>query len=180
MIELIIVSSIITLVSSIFVEHLICQSDFLWTSTTQAEMRSQAQLALDAVLGELRHTTRAAAGSPPNLVIPAPPNNTTMTFYLPIDIDGNGLIVDNVGNIEWDIGNPVQYQFVPAARQLRRVVGVNSRVLANDVNGVTFEDRNIDGAMATDEVRIRLVFQRVSPRQRVVSETATAIVKMRN
>lgn len=178
--ELVIVGSIVTLIGTVLIEFFIRESDFLQTSMTRSELRTQAHLALNTMIDELRHGSRSGAGSPPNVSIPASPNNTTLSLCLPMDLDGNGLIVDTAGVIEWDVLTPVQYQYVPASRQLDRINGANTQVVANDVQSVVFEDATIDASLADDEVRIILTLQRTTQHRRSITESATAIVKLRN
>ncbi len=155
-------------------------SDLWWTAHSQSEARTASHLLVNRLVGELRSGTRRAAGSPPNAVIPAAPGNTRITFTLPADLDGNGTIVDAIGAIEWDNANPVQYVYVPAQLQLQRLQGVNVRVLADGVQGVTFEDAAINPALLQNEVRVTLTLQRRTPRGRTVSATAVETLRLRN
>ena len=155
-------------------------SDLWWTTTTQSDVRTATQQALSRMLSELRSATRTAAGSPPNAVIPAAPGNTTLTFYLPADVDGNGLIIDALGNTEWNVATPVQYAYVPAQRRLVRTQAGQQVVLATDVTAVAFEDASLNPALYQNEVKITLTLQRVTPQRRTVSATAAEIVKLRN
>ncbi|MBI2104361.1 MAG: hypothetical protein HYT90_02095 [Candidatus Omnitrophica bacterium] len=155
-------------------------SDLWWTATTQGEVRRAAQQAMNRMVDELRSATRTAIGSPPNASIPAAPGNTAATFYLPADEDGNGLIIDAVGNTEWDTPNPVQYAYVPAQRQLVRIQGGQQRILANDIAAISFEDALLNPALYQNEMKITLTMQRTTPQRRTVSATAVEIVKLRN
>jgi hypothetical protein len=167
----------ISLVATLWLTGL---SDLWQTSSTQSDLRVTTQQVMNRMVSELRSATRTAAASPPNIVIPAAPNNTTLTFYLPTDINGNGTIVDAIGNIEWDLVNPIQYVYVPAQRRLERQRGADTIVLANDVQSVTFEHAGINPALYQNEVRISLQLQRTTPQRRVLSGTSTEIVKLRN
>ena len=178
--EFLLVSSLLTLIGGALAEFAAEHIQLQALSQAHGDLRTGGQLAMDQMVTELRHATRAAAGSPPNLTVPAAPNNTSLTFYLPADVDGNGLIVDAAGNIEWATGTPIQYQYNVAAKQLRRVADGNTRVLANDVTGVVFKDRTIDGSLNADEVSIQLTLQRTTPSGRAVSTTVNALVKLRN
>ena len=154
----------------------------LWSlATTQSDVRIRAQETMNRVVDELRSATRSSAlGSPPNATIPASPNNLSVTFYLPADVDLNGLIVDANGNTEWGVGNPIQYAYDANQRQLLRTVGGVNTVIANDVSAATFKDRSIDGTLNTNEIQIALTLQRTTTNGRAVSATATEIVKLRN
>jgi hypothetical protein len=155
-------------------------SDLWWTTTTQSEVRTRSQQAVNRLVSELRSATRIAAGSPPNAVIPAAPGNTTMTFYLPGDLDLNGLIIDAAGNTEWDAAAPIQYVFVPAQQQLIRIQGAQQTVIANNVTAAAFDDRNTLATLANNEVQVSLTVQRTTPQRRTVSATSVEIVKLRN
>lgn len=153
----------------------------LWeTATTQSELRHRAQQILGRIAADLRDATRTGTGSPPNVAIPAAPDNTTLTFFLPTDLDGNGLITDVGGNTEWDVANPVQFLYVPAQRQLQRLAAGAAQVMASDVSAVAFTDRTIDPQLNLDEVRVTLTLERTTAQQRLVSATAVATVKLRN
>lgn len=155
-------------------------SDLWWTTTTQSDVRSTTQQALSRMVSELRSATRTAAGSPPNAVIPAAPGNTTLTFYLPADLDNNGLIIDALGNTEWNAATPVQYAYVPAQRRLIRTQAGQQVILATDVTAVAFEDASLNPTLYPNEVKITLTLQRLTPQRRTVSATAAEIVKLRN
>ena len=180
LIELLVVGSLAMLMSGVLLEFSMRHMDFLNTTAMQSDLRSQTHLAMEAMLKELHHGTRAAAGSPPNVTIPAAPGNTLMTFYLPADVDGNGMIIDAAGNIEWVAANPVQYVYDAPSQQLRRTDAAGTRVLANGVTAATFEDRTITPTLPADEVRIRLTLQDTTPRGRTLSASDNAIVKLRN
>ena len=178
--EAMLVTSIGVLISVVLLECLNQGSDFWELSTTQADLGTREEIVMDEMVRELRSATRTAQTSPPKISIPPSPNNTQLTFYLATDLDGNGLILDATGNLEWDTNNPVQYQYAPSTRQLRRLVGATQRVLASDVASVTFADQAIDSSLANNEVKIVLTLQRTTPHQRVVTTTATPLVKLRN
>jgi type II secretory pathway pseudopilin PulG len=156
-------------------------SDLWWTSNTQADARAAAHQAVNRMAADIRSGTRAAAGSPPNLSIPAAPGNTAITFYLPADglLDSNTTIIDDIGDIEWDF-NPIQYVYVPAQARLQRVQGGTTTVIANDVLGVLFDDVTTDATLHLDEVKITLTLQKTTPQRRTVSATSTEVVKLRN
>ncbi len=155
-------------------------SDMWWTTTTQDEVRTRGQQAVNRIVSELRSATRTTQTVPPNATIPALPANTSITFYLPADLDLNGLIIDAAGNTEWDVAAPIQYVFVPAQRQLVRIQGGQQTVIANDVTAAAFDDRNTLATLSNNEVRVSLSVQRTTPQRRTVSATSVEIVKLRN
>lgn len=178
--ELMIVMGIVSVVGSIILQMLLHMTDFWELSTAQTNLGSAAQTTMNTMTRDLLNATRKAAGTPPNIVIPAPPGNTSIQFYLPADLDGNGFIIDNAGNIEWDMLTPLQFQYVAAARELRQVVGVSSRVLATDVDSVMFDDQSTDATLYADEVRIRITMRRTTPRGRTVTTSSNTVMKLRN
>ena len=179
--EFLIVSSLLTVISGALAEFVSQNLQLQMLSQAQGDLRTTGYLAMNQMVTELRPATRAAAGSPPNLTVPAAPNNTSLTFYLPEDLDGNGLIIDAAGVIEWVTDTPIQYQYDAGTKQLRRVVaGGATRVLANDVTQAVFKDRSIDASLSADEVSIQLTLQRSTLNGRLVSTTVSALVKLRN
>jgi prepilin-type N-terminal cleavage/methylation domain-containing protein len=158
----------------------------LWSvSSTQSQLQTDAQLALQRMAAELRGATRTEAGSPPNATIPASPNNTSITFFLAQDdIDGsedfNETIVDENGNTEWNNATSIQYVRDAASQQLWRVSGGATTVLANNVTAVTFVDTTINNALFADEVQMTLTLARQALDGRTVTVTATERVKLRN
>jgi len=178
--ELMVVVGILSVVGGLAFELLSHLSDFWDVATTQADLRSLDQAAVNMMTRDLVNATRKGAGSPPNLVIPPLPGNTSVQFYLPTDLDGNGLIIDGMGNIEWDMITPVQFQYVAAARQVLRVRGATTQVVAQNVQSATFNDQSTDPSLYSDEVRIQLTLQRMTPRQRSVTVSSSTVVKLRN
>lgn len=180
LVELLVASGIVAVGSTMLLGFLLNQIDFLETSGASTEVRSWTQLAANAVSQEVRHATRTGAGSPPNISIPAAPDNTSVTLYVATDQDGNGTITDATGNIEWNSANPIQYLYVPAGRQLIRIEAGLTRVVASNVTDARFEDRTMDASLKDDELRMRLTLERTTPHQRTVSATTTTIIKLRN
>lgn len=178
MVEVMIASVIFAIICVAVMMFANRQTDFWEMSTTQADLRVEAEQAVNRMGQELHMASTTAAGA--SIAIPTPaPNNISITFYLPNDNDNNGTILDNIGSVEWS-NAPVQFQYNAGARELRRVVGVNQQTLAHDVQVLTFENRALNAALQNNEVRINLTLQRTTPHQRVVAATATAIVVLRN
>ena len=175
--ELLVAGSILfvtgTVLSGFFLRHL----DALELTAQQNDLRTRVQIAMQAITKQLRHGTRPGAA---RTVIPAPPGNTQIQWYRPADLNGDGLIVDAAGAIEWDLANPITYQYVAAARQLERRQGAAVEILANDVSAASFEDQTMDATLNADEVRVRLTLQSTTPQRRVVTAPASAIVQLRN
>ena len=180
LVEIMMVAGIMIIVSTLIFQFFAQGVDAWELSSYQGDLHTHAALAMEEMVKELRVATRTAVATPPKISIPAAPGNTQIWFYLPRDLDANGLIIDAAGNVEWDNNNVIQYQFVPASRQLQRVAGANLRVLANDVTAVTFNDQTSDATLLANEVKISLTLQKTTPHRRVITVSSTSVVKLRN
>ncbi len=149
--------------------------------TNQSDLRAIGSNAITRMTQELRNATRTSTEIPsPNLTIPSKPNNDSVDFYLPIDLDGNGYIFASTGGTEWDKSNKIQYQYIPGLKRLRRLEKGNQYIIANDVESVEFEDNSIDPDLYNDELKIILTLEKLTAQQRTVTVTLTSIVKLRN
>jgi hypothetical protein len=101
-------------------------------------------------------------------------------FHLPEDEDGNGLITDANGKIEWDTNDSIDYQYIPGQHVLRRLEKGQQRELVQDVSDVQFIDADIDPTLSPYEVKIILTLSKVTPKQRNISITLSSIVRLRN
>lgn len=181
LIEVLVAASILVVISAIMLSFFIQGLNLWQLITNQSDLRSIARNAMNYMTQELRKATRTSSEIPsPNLSIPSKPNNNSIDFYLPIDIDGNGLIIDSIGATEWDKSNKIQYQYVPGQKQLRRLENGNQYIIANNVALIEFEDNSINSALYNNELKIILTLERLTPQNRTVSVTLTSIVKLRN
>lgn len=179
--EILVATSIFAVVSALMLSFFVQGSNLWQLITNQSDLRSIARNAMSYMTQELQKTTRTSSEIPsPNLSIPSKPNNNSIDFYLPRDIDGNGLIINAVGNTEWDKSNKIQYQYVPGLKRLRRLENGNQYVIANNVALIEFEDNSINPALYNNELKIILTLQRLMSQNRTVSVTLTSIVKLRN
>ncbi len=147
--------------------------------SAQADMQARGRRAIADMVRELRQATRTSTQTPsPNLVIPAAPNNTQATFYLPTYF--NGSITNATGAVQWETGNPIQYLYVPAGSVLRRVDNSTSKNLAINVSDARFTDQSIDPTLYSNELKITFALQAKTKRQRLMSMNFTGMVKLRN
>ncbi|MCX5703054.1 MAG: type II secretion system protein [Candidatus Omnitrophica bacterium] len=181
LVEVLLSAGISAIISTIIL-GLVIQGSNIWQSvTSQSDLRSVARNALNYMSQELRNTTRASTENPsPNIAIPSKTNNRSIDFYLPLDIDDNGFIVDVLGKTEWDKSNKIQYQYIPGLKQLRRLEKGHQHIIANEVSDIRFEDNSINSALKNNELRITLNLSRSISGQKEVSEALTAVVKLRN
>lgn len=179
LVEVVVASGILTSIALMAGLWLMGSTDLWSTSTTLTQVQTDVQQAVNRMTSELRGGTRSGAPNPPGVSIPAAPGNTSITFSLPADIDGDGLIIDAAGATEWD-PTRIQYTYDVPSRQLRRVQGAQTIVFANDVSSAAFNDITTDPTLQINEVRITLTIQRTTPQRRTLTATSTEIVKTRN
>lgn len=179
--EMLMAIALFTVISSIVLIFFI-QATNLWQEiTSQSDLRSAARNALSFMSQELRNATRTSTKNPsPNIAINSMPNNHSIDFYLPADLDNNGSIINAIGDTEWDTSNKIQYQYVPGLNMLRRLEKGNQYIIANGVSSIEFEDHSIDSALFNNEVRIKLTLERAILLNKTVSVTAVSVVKLRN
>src|SRR3990167_4632578 len=99
-IEMAVIGSIMAVAGSVVSGFFRSQADFLEMAEMHADVEARAQLALEQLVTELRHGTRAAAANPPNISFSTSMGTTTLTLYRPLDLDGDGTMVDAAGAIE--------------------------------------------------------------------------------
>jgi prepilin-type N-terminal cleavage/methylation domain-containing protein len=181
LIEALVAASIFAVLSMLMLQFFIQGANVWYSTTYQSDLRSVVRNAMQYMTRELKNATRTSSQTPsPNLTIPSKPNNNSIDFYLPADLDGNGLIIDPFGNTEWDKSNKIQYQYIPGLKQLRRLEKGNHYIIATDVSNIEFEDNSINPFLYNDELRIILTLERTTPQRRKISFTMTSIVKLRN
>jgi len=181
LVEVLIASAISIVTIGLMLGIYMAGNDFWEIKKSQAELQAQARIALDQMSSELKRTTRTSTQNPsPNLDIPSQPNNKNIDFCLPADNDGDGLITDAAGNIEWDTNSIIKYQYIPGQKELRRLENGNSRILAADVSDVEFIDANIDSQLALTELRINLTLSADTSRKRAITTTLSSTIQLRN
>lgn len=181
LVEVVVATGIIVIISAIMLTFMIQGSNIWQIVTAQSDLRSVARNALNYMSQELRNATRTSTETPsPNLTIPSRPNNKSVDFYLPEDIDGNGLIIDAIGKTEWDKSNKIKYQYVPGLKRLRRLEKGNQYIIANEVSNIQFEDNRINPDLKNNELRIILTLARTMSGRKTITETLVSVLKLRN
>jgi len=181
--EVLVVAFIFSIMASVILGFHIQGARLYHLLISQSDLRTVAQLAMDTMVNELRHTTRTSSGNPsPNLSIPSQPNNDSIHFYLPkdTDTDHNNLIIDDIGATEWETNNMIKYQYVPGQKELRRLEKGDHRIIANNVQQIEFEDSSIDPALYIDELKIILTLSDTTHDGRTISTSVCSILKLRN
>ncbi|MCG8430104.1 MAG: hypothetical protein MJA29_02880, partial [Candidatus Omnitrophica bacterium] len=168
----ILVASVIIAVIIYVMTQLYIQGIRFWNlSTAQSDLRSTGRWALAYIERELRLATRNEAGTPPNLLIPAAPNNDDITYYHPSFDAGGDVISDASGNIIWDVNTARILRHVPARDELEHVRGGSADTFAQMVDSITFEDASIDAALNDDEIRVTISLLTVAPLHGAITET---------
>lgn len=181
LVEVLVSMVIFTMVLGFMYSAYYSGTDIWQVNVEKTDLEARARIAMDLMSSELKSATRTSSLNPsPNLVIPSQPNNNDIHFHLPADNDGNGLLTDASGRIEWDMNNSVKYQYVPGQKELRRLEKGAFTVIARDVLEVRFIDASIDSMMALAELRIILTMQDTTRLGRSVSYTVNANVRLRN
>jgi prepilin-type N-terminal cleavage/methylation domain-containing protein len=181
LVEVLVASSIFLVVLSLMYSTYLAGTDLWQSHSEDLELQAKARACLDRMTSELKGATRTSGRNPsPNLTIPSAPNNNAAHFYLPRDNDGDGLLTDAGGAIEWDTNNQIKYDYVPGQRELRRLEKGQFDILATDVDSVQFTDASMDNTLPLTEVRVALTLSSVTPRGRMVTAACSASVKLRN
>jgi len=173
LVEILVATGILVVVTFIMSVSLLQGNRLQRSADIHSELQLTGMRVMDLMVAELRTATRLATVSPPNIYIY--PEGKVIAFYLPVQG-----VVDSSGNTAWDTGSPVEYQFVPDKNQLCRIQGGNSRILANNVSAVSFDDISTDTSLHINEVKIQLSLEKVVYQGTNASASFVAAVKLRN
>jgi prepilin-type N-terminal cleavage/methylation domain-containing protein len=181
LVEVVIASFVLVIAMGMMYNTYLSGSKVWENARESADLQAEARWAMNYMVAELRNATRTSTNNPsPNLSIPSHPNNKSIIFYLPQDKDNDGLITDSSGAIEWGTNNAIHYQHVPGQNLLRRLEKGVQTSLSQDVSDVQFIDASIDSSLSIYELRIILALNKTTKRQRNLSITLSAIVRLRN
>jgi len=138
----------------------------LFTSDVPTQLRQSVLFAIIPMGRELRQT----APSKTNIGVNSSSNS--ITFQIPHDNNGDGLLVDSFGNIEW--GANITYA-LNGASQLTRTQGGTTSIISSNISSLQFtrpagEDNIIQIDIAAQKINNTGNWQ----------DTEQAIIKMRN
>jgi type II secretory pathway component PulJ len=177
LVELMVTASLLAAVGLATAQFLTTQTDFFHLSLNRMNIEDQLRIGFNQIATELAQATRSEPATAQSArVVDA----QTLQFYLPADEDGDGTIVDAVGDTEWDTDNLITYQFDADENQLERVDNNGTRVLINDVAAVQFDDQDTDGTLYASEIRLQVTLQRTTITGRVVEAESTRIIHLKN
>jgi len=139
----------------------------LLVSDIPTQLRGNVLFALMPMVRELRQTAPAKI----NLGEGASANS--VTFKIPHDNNADGVVVDNVGNIEW--GQNITYA-CNGLGQLTRTSGGVTAVIAPNITTLQFSRPTGEDAL----VQIDITVAKADGQGRLYQDTEQAILKMRN
>lgn len=139
----------------------------LFVSDIPTQLRQNVLFALIPMERDLRQT------APAKINLGEGVTANSITFKIPFDIDADGLVVDNVGSIEW--GGDITYAR-NGANQLTRTAGGTTSVIVPNIATLEFSRQ-----VGEDElIQIDIVVQKADNQGILYSDVEQAIVKMRN
>ncbi|MCX5696865.1 MAG: prepilin-type N-terminal cleavage/methylation domain-containing protein [Candidatus Omnitrophica bacterium] len=138
-----------------------------FSGDTSVEVRQEIIKAFMTMEKELKVTR------PSQIDLRSGTTNTTLTFKLPQDNNGDGTILDAGGNVEWS-GN-ITYALNNANQITRTAAGV-TRILSHDIMSLLFTRT----ATSVDLLQIDITAQKVSAARRTIQDSGQITIRMRN
>ena len=165
LIEILVASLIMSVImAALFVALSIGQNSW-FTGDAAIELRDQTIRSIMNMDKELSETRPSKI----NLAIGA--TSSTVTFYVPQDNNGDGSVVDSVGNIEWS--GAITYS-LNSSNQIIRASGGASTIIGIDIATLQFtmtENRLI---------QIDITARKTALSKRQMQDTEQAVIKIRN
>lgn len=140
-----------------------------YTADVQIELQQEIRKALMVMNTQLRQSGSSVISG-----VPADDNYyTSITFKIPQDLDGDGDVIDSIGNIEWS--NNITYS-LDSNRILRTVEGGATSILANQISNLRF----LRPSGAPNIIEIGITAQKDNVFGRSLQLGVSSSVKMRN
>ena len=139
----------------------------LLISDIPTQLRQNVLFALMPMVRELRQT------APAKINLGEGASSNSITFKIPHDNNADGVVVDNIGNIEW--GQNITYAR-NGAGQLTRTSGVTTLVIAPNIATLQFSRPVGQDAL----IQIDITVSKADAQGRLYQDTEQAVVKMRN
>jgi prepilin-type N-terminal cleavage/methylation domain-containing protein len=140
----------------------------LFVSDIPTQLRQNVLFALMPMVRELRQT------APAKINIGEGATSNSITFKLPNDNNGDGVIVDNIGNIEWGV-NSITYARNGAGQLTRTCAGV-TKVVAPNISSLQFSRPVGKDTL----IQIDITAQKTDNQGKLYQDADQVIVKMRN
>lgn len=165
LIEILVATLIMSVImAALFVSLSIGQSSW-FIGDTAIELRDQTIRSIMNMDKELSETRPSKI----NLAIGAV--SSTITFYVPQDNDGDGSVVDSIGNIEWS--GAITYSLNGSNQIIRASGGVNT-VVGTDIAILQFT--RTDNRL----IQIDITAQKTALSKRQIQDTEQTVIKIRN
>jgi prepilin-type N-terminal cleavage/methylation domain-containing protein len=148
-----------------------------FSGDAHTELRREIIRAFMAMERELRETRPVSGGSSARIDLNYGETGNSISFQIPQDIDGDGRILDVLGEIEWS-GNII-YSLNGNNELIRTDPNGTTKVLARNITGLGFS-RSRAPDLPNDLLIINIIAQKPSAMGRPVIETGEFIVRMRN
>ena len=136
-----------------------------FTGDASMEVRQQIIVALTRMNSELAETTSSQTNLTAN--VPA----TSITFKIPHDNNGDGTVVDTLGNIEWS--TPIIYS-CDASNNLKRTYAGTTLIIGRDISSLQFTNTQ------SRLIQVDITAQKTDNMGKVLQDTEQSIIKMRN
>ena len=139
----------------------------LFVSDIPTQLRQNVLFAIMPMTRALRQT------APAKINLTEGASSNSITFKVPHDNNSDGVVVDNIGNIEW--GQDITYAR-NGLGQLTRTQGNLISVIAPNIATLQFSRPVADDAL----IQIDITVQKADGQGRLYQDAEQAIVKMRN
>ena len=136
-----------------------------FTGDASMEVRQQIIIALTRMNSELAETTSSQTNLTANVPV------TSITFKIPHDNNGDGTVVDTLGNIEWS--TPIIYSLNASNQLIRSYAGTTS-VIGNDISSLQFTNTQ------SRLIQVDITAQKTDNMGKLLQDTEQSIIKMRN
>lgn len=130
------------------------------------------QLRQDIARGILSMGQELKETSPAKINLTLNGSSNSITFEIPQDTNGDGLVVDTAGNIEWSPN--ITYSLNASNQILRTVSGGASTILANNITSLQFS------RIQDKVIRINITAAKTSGTGQLLQDAGQIITTMRN
>lgn len=129
------------------------------------------QLRQEIARGTINLGQELKESSPAKINLTLNSSSNSITFKIPQDTNGDGVVVDSSGNIEWS--PDITYSLNASNQVIRFSAGVTA-ILANDITSLQFS------RIQNEVIRIDITAAKTSNIGRLVQDAGQIIVKLRN
>ncbi|MCX5710941.1 MAG: hypothetical protein NT060_03110 [Candidatus Omnitrophica bacterium] len=167
LIELLFVSIIFTLLIIGVFQVMDVGRGAWFTGDTSIELRQEIIKTFMRMERELKETR------PAQVSLGSSTSDTSLTFKIPQDIDGDGTILDSSGNIEW---SPNIVYALNGSKQITRTASGATTIIANDVTSLLFTRP----ATPVNILQIDVTANKTTATNKILQDSGEISVKMRN